>query len=44
MKGNENTSHGVTMGRVHNFLAVSTDMDTLIELSADDIQRCRKIE
>ena len=43
-KSTENGTHGVIIGNLPEFLAVSTDLETFIELSKDDINGCRKLQ
>ena len=39
-----NATHGVVFSDLPNFLTVSTDLETFIELSNYDVQSCRKLE
>ncbi|EFX78035.1 hypothetical protein DAPPUDRAFT_105615 [Daphnia pulex] len=39
-RATDNGTHGVVIGDLPNFLAVSTDLETFIELSTDDIRGC----
>jgi hypothetical protein len=43
-RATDNGPHGVVIGDLLNFLAVSTDLETFIELSTDDIRGCKKLE
>jgi hypothetical protein len=43
-RATDNGTHGVVIGDLPNFLAVSTDLETFIELSTDDIRGCKKLE
>ena len=39
-----NGTNGVVIGYLPNLLAVSTNLETLIELLTDDIRGCKKLE
>ncbi|KZS05597.1 Uncharacterized protein APZ42_031179 [Daphnia magna] len=39
----DNGTHGVLFGNLPNYLAVSVDLKTFLELSKDDVQDCSKI-
>ena len=43
-RATDNGTHGVIIGYLPKFLAVSTDLETFIELSTDDIQGSKKLE
>ncbi|KAK4013752.1 hypothetical protein OUZ56_026304 [Daphnia magna] len=39
----DNGTHGVLFGNLPDYLAVSVDLETFLELSKDDVQDCSKI-
>ncbi|KAK4003518.1 hypothetical protein OUZ56_005277 [Daphnia magna] len=43
-RATDNGTHGVAIGDQPNFLAVSTDLETFIELSTADVWGCKQLE
>ncbi|KZS03449.1 Uncharacterized protein APZ42_033820 [Daphnia magna] len=43
-RATNNGTHGVAIGDLPNFLAVSTDLETFIDLSTADVRGCKQLE